>query len=235
MTTTSPAGLTPRLRGAMLQPPVDESVSDRLRVAVLGFLGALTAASVVGAALSPYLLVKSPLLLVAVSAAAHHIALAAATVEPLPLIVVATLRRTLTGLSAFGLGYVYGPAALGWLSSRYPRLAGAVSWISRMLSRFGLLVLVVAPVPTVALLAGAARRRLPLVIAALLFGHALWNAVVYYLGERMSHWTEVLTELIRQHLLTSTLVCVALIALQQGGSWLVKRRRARSQGVAEDL
>ncbi len=220
----------------MLQPLLtDSSVSPRLRSGVLGFLAVLTAASIVGAALSPYLLVKSPLLLVAVSAAAHHVALAAATVDPLPLIVVATVRRTLTGLSAFGLGYLYGPSALGWLGPRYPRLAGAVGWISRMLTRFGLVVLVLAPVPTVALLAGASRRRLQLVIAALLAGHALWSSVVYYLGESIADWTDALTAFLRQHLLTSTLICVALIGLQQGVSWLLKRRRARLQARAEHL
>ncbi|HEX2677316.1 MAG TPA: hypothetical protein VHM19_11765 [Polyangiales bacterium] len=220
----------------MLQPLLtDSSVSPRLRSGVLGFLAVLTVASIVGAALSPYLLVKSPLLLVAVSAAAHHVVLAAASVDPLPLIAVATVRRTLTGASAFGLGYLYGPRALSWLAERYPRLAGALSWISRMLTRFGLVVLVVAPVPTVALLAGASRRRLPLVIAALLVGHTLWTSVVYYLGESVASWTDTLTAFLRQHLLTSTLVCVALIALQQGVSWVVKRRRARLEASAEHL
>jgi membrane protein DedA with SNARE-associated domain len=218
------------MSGAMLEPLLtDSSVSPRVRTAVLGFLAVLTTASIVGAALSPYLLVKSPLLLVAVSAAAHHVALAAASVEPLPLIVVATLRRTLTSLSAFGLGYVYGPATLGWLAERYPRLASAVGWISRMLTRFGLVVLLVAPVPTVSLLAGSTRRKLPLVIAALLVGHAVWNTITYFLGEALAHWTDALTAFLRQHLLTSTLVCVGLIVLQQGVSWLVKRRRAVAQ------
>ncbi len=206
----------------------DARVSDRLRNAVLGALAVLTGASIAGAALSPYLLVKSPLLLVAVSAAAHHVALAAASVEPLPLIVVATLRRTLTGLSAFGLGYVYGPAALGWLSARYPRLAGLARWLERSLARFGAPLLVVLPVPTVALLAGAARRRLPLVIGCLLVGHALWSTLVISLGEGLASWTHLLTAFLRAHLLESTLVCASLVLVAQVGLRLVKRRRAKS-------
>lgn len=192
-----------------------ERVSDRLRTAVLGFLAVLTFASIVGAALSPYLLVKSPLLLVAVSAAAHHVALAAASVEPLPLIVVATLRRTLTGLSAFGLGYVYGPATLGWLSERYPRLSGMASWLSRALHRFGTPLLLLLPVPTVALLAGGARRRLPVVAACLLVGQAVYTTVVILLGEAVAEWTHQLTAFLREHLLVSTLVCASLIALSR--------------------
>lgn len=203
----------------------DDRVSDRLRTAVLGCLAALTGASVAGAALAPYLLVKSPLLLVAVSAAAHHVALAAASAPPLPLIVIATLRRTLTGLSAFGLGYVYGPATLGWLSARYPRLAGMASWLARALQRFGAPILVLLPVPTVALLAGGARRRLPVVAACLLVGQALYTTIMILLGEAVARWTHQLTAFLREHLLVSTLVCASLIGLSQLLRAL-KRRRA---------
>lgn len=117
----------------------------------------VTVTSLVGTALSPYLLVKSPLLLVALSPAAHHVALAAATVDPVSLIAVATLRRVLTGLSAYGLGYLYGQAALDWVEQRHPRLARLVRLVERLFARIGVALLVVAPAPTVAVLAGAAR------------------------------------------------------------------------------
>lgn len=227
MSQLSTARLTPGLGVASLHGSVsDARVSDRMRTAVLGFLAMLTGASLLGAALLPYLLVKSPLLLVAVSATLHHIALAAASVEPLPLIVVATLRRTLTGLSAFGLGYVYGPATLGWLSSRYPRLAGLVRWLERALSRFGAVLLLFLPVPTVALLAGAARHRVPVVVGCLLVGHAVWNSAVILLGEALARFTHQLTAFLREHLLVSTLVCASLILLSRLGRRAWARRRA---------
>ena len=203
------------------------SASTKLQSAVFALLAALTVASLAGTALAPYLLVKSPLLLVAISAAAHHVALAAATVDPLPLVVVATLRRVLTGLGAYGLGYLYGPAALVWLEQRYPRLAKLVAWVERLFARFGVLVLVVAPAPSVALLAGSARSRLPAFLLALTVGPVLWTTATFYLGDAFARWTDLLTASLGENLLESTLVCVLLVALQQGVA-LLRRRRQRA-------
>jgi membrane protein DedA with SNARE-associated domain len=189
-------------------------------------LGGLTGASLLGTALAPYLLVQSPLLLVAISAAAHHVALAAASVEPLPLIAVATLRRTVTGIGAYGLGFLYGRAALGWIDERYPRLARFIAWVERLFARWGLGLLVLAPVPTVALFAGAARTRFMLFVVALLVGHAFWNSVVFYVGDSMAIWTDLLTSFIGENLLESTLVCVAVVALHGAFSRFTRRRRA---------
>ncbi|HKY39411.1 MAG TPA: VTT domain-containing protein [Polyangiaceae bacterium] len=197
----------------------------RLRTPVFWLLGVLTACSLLGTALAPYLLVKSPLLLVAVSPAAHHVALAAATVDPIPLISVAALRRTLTGIGAYGLGLLYGRAALGWLDERYPRLARLVNWVERLFKRWGVGILVLAPAPTVALFAGATRAHFALFLLALLLGHALWNSVTYFVGDALAIWTDLLTSFIGEHLLESTLVCIALVTLQQAMSRLFRRRR----------
>lgn len=192
----------------------------------MGLFVGVTVANLLGTALAPYLLVKSPLLLVALSPAAHHVALAAATVEPLPLIAVATARRVLTGLGAYGLGYLYGHVAVAWLEQRHPRLARWVRFIERVFARFGVSVLVVAPAPTIAVLAGAARSRLSLFLLALTIGHALWNTVTQFLGDAFARSTDLLTAFLDEHLLESTLVCVGVIALQQGLMRLRRRRRA---------
>lgn len=189
---------------------------------------ALTAASLLGTAFAPYLLVKSPVLLVALSPAAHHVALAAATVEPWLLISVATLRRVLMGLSAYGLGYLYGLAALAWLEQRHPRLAQFVRFVERLYARFGVALLVVAPAPTIAVLAGAARSRLPYFLLALTAGHVLWNTLTQHIGDAFARRTDLLTAFLDEHLLESTLVCLAVVALQQGVSRLLRRRRARA-------
>jgi membrane protein DedA with SNARE-associated domain len=184
----------------------------------------VTVTSLVGTALSPYLLVKSPLLLVALSPAAHHVALAAATVDPLSLIAVATLRRVLTGLSAYGLGYLYGQAALDWIEQRHPRLARMVRFVERLFARFGVALLVVAPAPTVSVLAGAARSRLSIFLLALTLGHALWNAITQFLGDAFARTTDLLTDFLGEHLLESTLVCVAVVVAQQALTRLVRRK-----------
>ena len=210
----------------MSLPLSDLQLSSRFRTGVFTLLGVLTVASLLGTALAPYLLVKSPLLLVMVSPAAHHVALAAASVDAAPLIAVATLRRVLTGIGAYGLGFLYGRAALGWLDERYPRVARLVAWVERIFARWGLGFLVLAPAPTVALFAGAARSHFVAFVVALTLGHALWNGVTYYVGNALAAWTDLLTSFIGENLLESTLVCIGAVALQQALSRFARWRRS---------
>lgn len=206
---------------------MSEIREPRLRSAVLGLVAALTFASLLGTALAPYLLVKNPLLLVAISPAAHHVVLAAATVDPLPLMIVATLRRTLTGLGAFGLGAVFGQRAVGWVALRQPRMARLLGHIEKLFARVGVALLCVAPAPTLAFFAGMASRPLRWVLPALLVGHTLWNAAAYYLGDALAARTDLLVDFLGEHLLESTLVCVAFVAVQQ----LLKRLSRRADAA----
>jgi membrane protein DedA with SNARE-associated domain len=205
---------------------LDRSVSPRLRSAVLGLFLVLAASGFVGTALSPYLLVNSPLTLVAITGAAHHVALAAATEDAAPVIVVATLRRALTGLGAYGLGYLYGPAAFTWLAARYPRLSRIANLLERLFARWGVLLLVAAPARTLAVLAGAARSSVRSFLLAYSAGHALWSTLTYYVGDALSSWTARLTAFLSAHLWESTAVCVLLVLLQQAIS---RARRARAK------
>jgi len=204
---------------------LDVSELRRLRKAVFTLLSVVTGASLLGTALAPYLLVKSPLLLVAISPASHHVVLAAASVDPATLIAVATARRVLTGVAAYGLGFLYGRAALGWIEQRYPRLSRFVGWVERLFARFGVWLLIVAPAPTVALFAGAARTRFIAFVLAVALGHALWNGVAVYVGDTVAVWTDLFTSFIGENLLESTLVCVAAVMLQQALSRRARRRR----------
>lgn len=209
-----------------------ESAPPRLRTAILGLFFGVTLASLLGTALGPYLLVKSPLLLVALSPATHHVALAAATVDrPLP-IGVATLRRVLTGLASYGLGYLFGGAAIVWLEQRHPRLARFVRFVERLFTRFGVALLVVAPAPTVAVLAGVARSRVGVFLAALTVGHALWISLIQYLGDTFARRTDLLTELVGEHLLESTLICVGVVVLHQTFRRLRRKRQLRNASGA---
>jgi membrane protein DedA with SNARE-associated domain len=208
--------------------PLPEPSSPRLRSSVLGLFGVVTVLSLVGTALAPYLLVKSPLLLVALSPAAHHVALAAASVAPLPLIVVATLRRALTGIAAYGVGYVFGAMAQSYILERSPRLAKLLAFADRQLRRFGAGVLILAPVPTVALLFGAAHGRVAPFVCCLLVGLALWSSVTYYLGEALSRWTNLVTATLDENLLESTLICISVVVAQQTIAHFLRRRKARA-------
>ena len=191
-------------------------------------MAAVTVLSLVGTALGPYLLVKSPLLLVALSPAAHHVALAAASVAPLPLIVVATLRRALTGIAAYGVGYVFGAIAQSYILERSPRLAKLLAFMDRQLRRFGAGVLIIAPLPTIALLFGAAHGRFAPFVCSLLVGLALWSSATYYLGEALARWTDLLTATLDENLLESTLICISVVAAQQAIAHVLRRRKARA-------
>jgi membrane protein DedA with SNARE-associated domain len=204
---------------------VDEQPPHRLRAAVFVLLSIVTTGSLLGTALSPYLLVKSPLLLVAISPAAHHVVLAAASVDAAPLVAVASARRVLTCIAAYGIGVIYGRAALGWLEQRYPRLARLVVWIERLFARWGVWLLVLVPAPTVAVFAGAARSHFAAFIVAVALGHVLWNGVTVFVVDAVALWTDLLTSFVGEHLLESTLFCIALVALQQVLSRRLPRRR----------
>jgi membrane protein DedA with SNARE-associated domain len=204
---------------------LDAPELNRLRTAVLALLGFVTLGSLLGTALAPYLLVEAPLLLVAISPAAHHVVLAAASADPVPLVLLASVRRVVTCVAAYGLGYFYGRGALGWVEQRHPRLARFVGWVERLFARFGVWLLVPAPTPTVALFAGATRTRFIAFVLATFFGQILWNSVTVTLGDALSVWTDRLTTFLRGHLVESTLVCMAAVALKQVWSRFLRRRR----------
>lgn len=192
---------------------------------MFGLLGVVTLGSLLGTALAPYLLVKAPLLLVAISPAAHHVVLAAASVDPAPLVAVASVRRVLTCVAAYGLGLIYGRGALEWIDERHPRLARFVDWVDRLFSRFGVWLLLPAPTPTVALLAGGARTRFVAFLIAATLGQVLWNGLTVTVGDAISVWTDRLTTFLGEHLVESTLVCAAAVVLQRLWSRLLRRRR----------
>jgi membrane protein DedA with SNARE-associated domain len=133
-----------------------------------------------------------------------------------------------TGVSAYGLGLLYGRAAFGWLEQRSPRLARFVAWVERLFARWGVWLLVLAPAPTVALFAGAARSRFIAFVIAVALGHALWISLTIYVGDAFAVWTDRLTHFVGEHLLESTLVCIALVTVQQAWS----RRRRRQVGLS---
>jgi membrane protein YqaA with SNARE-associated domain len=203
---------------------LNDQEQSRLRSAVFALLGVVLGLSLLGTVLAPYLLVKNPLLLVTISPAAHHVALAAATVEPVPLVAVATARRVMTGMAAYGLGFLYGRAALGWLEKSSPRLASFAGWVERLFARWGVWLLVLAPAPTVALFAGAARSRFVAFVVAVTLGHGLWICATVFVGDALAVWTDRLTGFLGEYLFESTAVCVALVVLQH----VLSRRRRRS-------
>ena len=204
--------------------PAPSPAPARVRYAVLGFVGFLSAVSVVGVALSPYLLVEHPLLLVAMSPVGRHVALAAPAVDPTLLVIVTVVRRVIGEFASYGLGVLYGYAAVVWMEARSPRLGSFVRWVESLFMRFGAPLLIVAPAHSLALVAGAARVGPFAVALYLTLGELLWVIGTTYFGGAIAGWTKLLTGFFSAYMLESTLVCVFLVLARVAWGW--RKRRA---------
>jgi len=187
----------------------------RLVRAVLGLVALLTVAGLLGSALAPLLLVRSPLLLVALSPDARHVALSVGSVAPWALVAVAVLRRGLFSVGSFGLGVIYGPAAVTWIEQRSARLGRVFRLLERLFARWGAPILLFLPFASLCVVAGAARTRFVAFLSATLLGHVLWVGSTYYVGALLSDFTDRALAFLESHLLESTLVCIAAVAAQQ--------------------
>lgn len=183
----------------------------------------LTVASLIGTATSPLLLIKAPLLLVALAPDGRHVALVAGTVDPVLLLCLAVARRSLFSLGVYGLGAAYGDQAVNWIEARARGLGKALRALERLFQRVGAVLLLVAPFVSLCVLAGAARTRLVAFVPTLVLGHCIWASTTVWLGQRVAAQSQIVTEFFAERLLESTLLCVGLVAAHQ----LVIRRKRR--------
>jgi membrane protein DedA with SNARE-associated domain len=193
----------------------------RLVRASWAIVALLTVASLVGTATSPLLLIKAPLLLVALAPDGRHVALVAGTVDPVLLLCLSVARRSLYSLGVFGLGAAYGESAVQWIEARARGLGKALRALERLFARVGAVLLIAAPFLSLCVLAGAARTRLAAFLPALVLGHCLWASATVWLGQRVAAQSQVVIAFFEERLIESTLVCIALVLAHQ----LVTRRK----------
>ncbi len=209
----------------------EERAPDRFRRTVIACSFIATAGTTIGTALSPYLLVEAPLLLLALSAEARHVVLVAASSPLLPVFVIAFARRIFSLSAAFGLGIHFGDRVVSWTQDRYPRLGRFVQWAQRLLAKVGPLMFILFPNHSLAALAGVARfRRAPFFIA-LVIGQCIWVPATYYFGAYFADWSTLLIDWLRAHLWESTLTCIAAVLLQQ----LIARRGKNTPDVVSGV
>ncbi|HYQ02506.1 MAG TPA: hypothetical protein VER96_27730 [Polyangiaceae bacterium] len=197
-----------------LTPATDAhaAIPARLVRGAWGLLAVLTVASVVGTAFSPLLVVKTPLLLVMLSPDARHVALVAGRIDPVLLVSVTVLRRSLYSIGVYGLGAAYGDLAVNWIEARMSRLGKALRALERLFARVGALLLLALPFLSVCVLAGASRTRLLVFLPALLAGHFLWVFTTVWLGTRFAAEAQAVVDFFSERLLVSSLVCLVLVA-----------------------
>jgi membrane protein DedA with SNARE-associated domain len=198
-------------------------IPPRLVRASWAIVALLTVASLVGTATSPLLLIKAPLLLVALAPDGRHVALVAGTVDPVLLLCLSVARRSLYSLGVFGLGAAYGESAVQWIEARARGLGKALRALERLFARVGAVLLIAAPFLSLCVLAGAARTRLAAFLPALVLGHCLWASATVWLGQRVAAQSQVVIAFFEERLIESTLVCIALVLAHQ----LVTRRKRK--------
>ncbi len=201
-----------------------------VRRAIIGFAVLVTALGLAGTALSPYLLVKQPLVLVALSPDARHIVLAASQVDLLPLLAVAGPRRALAMLATYGIAGIYGYRFIRYAEGRMPRVSRAIAWLKRLFDRVGLPLLFLVPTHALSGLSGATGTPVRSFLIAIVPGQVPFILMYYFFGEAVSGLSARLVAFLSANLLESTLVCTALVLLQQ----VVARWRRRNVRAGDE-
>jgi membrane protein DedA with SNARE-associated domain len=199
-------------------------VAPRIRHLVFALLAVASVMAIVGTALSPYLLVRHPVWLVALAPEWRHIALAATKAPALPIVGVASIRKVLGLCGSYGLGVLYGDATVRWTERRFPKLGRFVRSVERLFARVGLVLLIVAPTHTLSILSGASGKRLTAFLVPTALGQVFWSYLTYRFGAAVSDWTTPFVDFVGRHLLVSTLVTAGAVSIYALVSRLRRKR-----------
>lgn len=120
----------------------------------------------VGAALTPTLLAKNPLVLILLDPRNRNLILVSQKVDQLPFLLVGFFRRVLTDPLFYLLGYLYGDRAVRWAEHKMGEAGAFVRGVEKAFGKAGPLVVFLSPGPLVCVLAGATGMP-PLLFAAM--------------------------------------------------------------------
>ena len=190
---------------------------------LLGPIALATAASAVGAALAPKLLVVNPLALIALNAVPRHLVLASGKLELLPFFAVAVARLFFPDPFYFLVGRLYGADAVRWVEERSGGAGRFVRFAERAFAKARYAVLFVAPAGLICVLAGASRMRPSVFVAVNLAGTVTGVTIARLFGEALAAPLEAVRDFIQANVLLLTAISVVLVGL----SVVLRRRRAR--------
>lgn len=205
------------------------TAAPALRRWVFGSIFVLTVGGFVGMAFSPYLLVEYPLLLVILAPGPGVMVMTAGSTPFVPFLVVGVVRRVLGMIAFYGLGYLYGPAAARWLERKVRWLAPVLQAVETRLARWGAWLVLVLPLITVVVLAGAARTRLRGVVLASTLGQTVVVAVTYWAGDAVAAWTDRVLVWLADHVVEATVATVIAVVITR---WVQRRR---GEGTLPDV
>jgi membrane protein DedA with SNARE-associated domain len=186
---------------------------------------AIAAATALGAAFAPYLLVHHPLWLLALNPWPRHQLLVAPDAALLPFIAVVVVRGMLSCAVALEIGRHYGTRGVALIEGRSIESGRMLRSVEKLFGRFSYAFLLLTPgwfTSALAGMSGVARARC---LALNSIGLTGWGLVHYRLGAWLEPWTAPIVRFLQDNVLVATAVCVLLVAVYQGHAW---RKRSLS-------
>ena len=204
-------------------------LTDAERRLALGFVVVMSVLGITGVALSPYLLVHQPHLLVLLNPDGRHLVLAAPELSVWEMLALGAPRRMLSLLATYALARVYGQRALAFAGEKLKTVSRIAAFLERALVKVGAPLLVVFPTHSLAALAGATARPVRWFLLPLAIGQVPFVLAHYYFGEAIGAWTAKLTAYLAQHVWEATGVMCLIVAVQQLVVRLRRRRIEREE------
>lgn len=205
---------------------VPPTVAPRVKRSIVALVAVTGTMGLLGTALSPYLLVEHPLLLVGLNPDSRHLVLAAGSTELWQVVAVGAPRRALNFVATYGLASLYGYLAVRWIEERHPWLKRVVGLLETLYRRLGIWLVVLAPIYSVAGLAGSSRMPFGRYVAAIIPGQIAFVAGVFVFGTSIAEWTMPIIAFLSAHLVEATVVACVIVAIQV----VFRRRRKATQG-----
>jgi len=211
---------------AVANDPAQPELPTWLRRLIVTVVVVTTAASALGTAFLPYLLVQHPVLLLLTSADVRNIVLVAPQLDCHLLALVAVPRRIVAMLGTYGMGVLYGRSLIKLTARKLPRVARIIAAFERLFVRFRAPWVLLWPAYATSALAGITRMPMRVFVPCMVLGQTGFVIGTYYVGDAFSAWTDQLMVWLRSHVWESTAVCVALVSIQQLISFIRRRRAA---------
>lgn len=181
----------------------------------------------IGTALSPTLLVESPLLLVALNPTWRHVVLTAPMTDPVLLLLVSAARMFSIDPLAYFIGRWYSGEAHAWLEARAGRFARALRWVEEKFQKAGGVLLFLMPGGLMCVLAGSTGMRPRTFWVVAVTASVFWAAVFGALGRSLSSPIEEILAFVRQHAALLTAGTISLAFLGWGVRLWVAKKRSR--------
>jgi uncharacterized membrane protein YdjX (TVP38/TMEM64 family) len=183
----------------------------------LGILVAIIAVAwvgtMIGTALSPTLVVESPLALIALNPNWRHVVLAVPVTGAVPFFAVTMGRMFLTDPVFYYLGRWYGNDAVVWVEGRAGGVGRVLRWVERKFKKSGRLLLFLMPGGFICLLAGASgmsRRTFLLIDIA---GTVMGAVVLRVAGDAFAGPIDTVRAFVAEHMGVLTLCTIAFVAV----------------------